>query len=205
MVRQGAGGAAAGTARQAVVKECEMRRSARVLGVLLMATGLVLPAGGVALAGADGGDNGRTDVVIAPAVYDLIQSADIAVETTGPATAGAFMGTLRAKFPIDEIQQGGDKITHDGGLRLSIADVSIKLAKYTILLSDGVVTGKAKGSEIGNAGRVPLFTLAATSDPDLGAVDLLLTDVAAGALNATFGTELSEGDLFGHATPRPND
>jgi hypothetical protein len=48
-----------------------------------------------------------------------------------------------------------------------------------------------------------LFTLATTDDPELGAVQLLLTEAAAGAFNATFGTSLAEGDLFGYATPKP--
>jgi hypothetical protein len=173
---------------------------------MLLAGGLLVGAGATAATAAPQAtpvDLGRTDVVIAPAVYDLIMSAGINVKPTGDATAGAFKGTVRAKFPISGIKQGGDKITHDGGLRFGLDGMRIKTARFTIMPSDGIVTGKASGSEIGRVGRVPLFTLAATSDPDLGAVDLLLTDTAAGAINATFGTDFAEGDLFGYATPRP--
>jgi hypothetical protein len=136
-------------------------------------------------------------------VYDVLQSAGIAVKPTGDATAGPFKGTIRAKFPITAVKHGGDKIIHSGGLRFSTPDVSIQTSKLTILVSDGIVTGNAKGSEIGNLGRVPLFTIAPTSDPDLGVVDLLLTETAAEAITATFGLDAFEGDLFGHATPRP--
>jgi hypothetical protein len=183
-----------------------MRGVPRLLGTALLAVALTATgtAASAASAASAGGDLGRTDVVIAPAVLDLIQSAGIDVAPTGAATAGAFMGTVRAKFPIRAIKQAGNKITHDGGLRFSTDDVAIKASQLTILVSEALVTGKARGSEIGAAGRVPLFTLAETTDPDLGAFDLLLTDTAAGAINATFGTSLAAGDLFGHATPRPN-
>ena len=115
------------------------------------------------------------------------------------------MGTVKAKFPISKIRDDGNRIDHKGGLRFSTDDVAISTKKFRIVVGDGTVSGKTKGSEIGSVGRVPLFTLAATDDPDLGAVRLLLTDTAAGAINATFGTALDEGDLFGYATPKPRD
>jgi hypothetical protein len=171
---------------------------------LSLAGVVAAPASAAATDDADG-NKGFTAVVIAPDVYDLLAGAGIEVAPTGPATAAAFMGTVKAKFPISKIRDDGNRIIHKGGLKFSTDDVDIATKKFRILVGQGTVSGKTKGSEIGSVGRVPLFTLAATDDPELGAVRLLLTDTAAGAINATFGTALDEGDLFGYATPKPRD
>lgn len=179
-----------------------MRLALRTLTASMLALGLA----GVAVAPASAADEqgqGKTFVVIAPAVYDLLAGAGIAVKPTGSATAAPFEDTVRAKFPITRISDGGDRIDHSGGLRFVGDDAAISAKRFRITLDDGGVSGKVRGTEVGSVGRAPLFTIAATDDPDLGAVRLLLTDAAAGAFNATFGTALAEGDLFGYATPQP--
>jgi hypothetical protein len=182
--------------------EAPMRLALRTLTASVLAIGLAGVAVTPAFAADDHGQ-GKTLVAIAPDVYDLLVGAGIAVKPTGDASAAPFMDTVRAKFPITNISDGGDRIDHSGGLRFSTDDVSISTKKFRITLDDGAVSGKVRGSEVGSVGRAPLFTIAATDDPELGAVRLLLTDAAAGAINATFGTALEEGDLFGYATPKP--
>lgn len=150
-------------------------------------------------------DMGETDVVVDPAVYDFLVGAGVAIAPTGAATAEPFGDTVLATFPITDISKKGNKIAHKGGVELSAGAIDIKLSSYTIRIDKTRVTGRASGSEIGNAGRVPLFKIQATDDPELGAVKLVLTKAAAGALNATFGTELAKGDDFGYATPMPED
>lgn len=181
-----------------------MRGVARALVPSLLALSLVgtavLPA---AAAPAAEDFEGRTYVVVAPGVYDLLAGAGIDLVPLGAAQAAPFKGTVRARFPITELGGGGNVIKHAGGLKFRTDDVKISAQRFKITLDAGTVSGKVSGSEVGDVGRATLFTLAATDDPELGAVRLLLTDAAAGAFNATFGTELAAGDLFGYATPKP--
>lgn len=147
---------------------------------------------------------GATQVAVDPAVVELLTSAGIAVAPDAPATAGPFKGTLAASFPITGYRLRNLTITHRGGLTFSAGDRSISVGSFEIELAKLRVTGTASGSVIGDAGRVPLFTLAKSTRRDLGLVTLKLTDTAAGALNATFGVDaFAAGDTFGYATPRP--
>lgn len=179
-----------------------MRVALRTLAVSVLALGLA----GAAVAPASAAEEdrqGKTFVTVAPAVYALLGGAGIALEPTGAATAVPFQDTVRARFPIIDIKDGGTRIDHKGGLLLSTDDVSLAIKRLRITLDDGGVSGKVRGSEVGLVGRAPLFTITTSDDPELGAVGLLLTDAGAGAINATFGTALAEGDLFGYATPEP--
>lgn len=148
--------------------------------------------------------SGSTKVVIDPAVATLITSAGITPTPTAPATAGAFKGTVAATFPITGYRFSNLTITHSGGLTFKAGSKSITVGNFDIELAKLRVTGTAKGSAIGDASRVPLFTIAPSSRYDLGLVGLKLTDTAAGALNTTFGVKaFKAGDTFGYATPNP--
>lgn len=148
--------------------------------------------------------SGSTQVVIDPAVAKLITSAGITPSPDAPATAGAFKDTVKASFPITGYRLRNLTIAHRGGLTFSAGGTSISVGNFDIELAKLRVTGTASGTVIGDAGRVPLFTIAKSTRRDLGAVTLKLTDTAAGALNATFGVQaFKAGDTFGYATPRP--
>ncbi|WP_262849560.1 hypothetical protein [Mumia quercus] len=147
---------------------------------------------------------GYTQVVVAPAVYDLIGSAGITPAAVGGAKAFAYKGTLAARFPITGYSVGKLRIKHSGGISLSAGSANITLRRFNIDLGRLRVSGKVTGSAVGNAGRVDLFKIRLTDRPGLGLVKLQLTGTAAGALNATFGVNaFSAGDTFGYATPRP--
>lgn len=147
---------------------------------------------------------GSTKVVIDPAVAKLVTSAGITPSAVAPATAGATKGTVAAAFPITGYRFSNLTITHSGGLTFKAGSKSITVGNFDIELAKLRVTGTAKGSAIGDAGRVPLFTIAPSSRYDLGLVGLKLTDTAAGALNTTFGVKaFKAGDTFGYATPNP--
>jgi hypothetical protein len=179
-----------------------MRHVLRTLATTIIVLGVAGFA--VAPASADELDGkGSTAVVIAPQVYEFLAGAGVEIDPLGSATAAPFMDTVRAKFPITAIRDGGSRIDHSGGLRFSVDGASISTKRFRITLDDGAVSGRVRGSEVGSVGRAPLFTIAATDNPELGAVRLLVTDAAAGAINATFGTALTEGDLFAYATPKP--
>jgi hypothetical protein len=174
-------------------------------GAAVAALGLALPTAPVANAdNSAAATHGNTRVAIARPVYKLLGSAGITVEPTGAATARAFRGTVAAKFPITKIRQHQQLFLHKGGLRFSTGDVSIRTRRFTVSTAKHRVTGLVNGSEIGNAGRVVLFTLHATDRPRLGDVKLELTRGAARALDVTFGVHaFSKGDTFGYATVRP--
>lgn len=69
-------------------------------------------------------------------------------------------------------------IKHVGGLTLTAGGTTVSLTNYWI--QRGVITGVVNGGD-----RLPLFDVTAPG----GVVTLDLTDVAAGALNATFGIQ----------------
>ncbi|WP_370615477.1 hypothetical protein [Mumia sp. Pv 4-285] len=180
-------------------------RSRRIVGGLIaLITSLGLVAVSTAPAQAESRQRtGYTQVVVAPAVYDLVAGAGITPKAVGGAKAFAYKGTLAARFPITGISLRKLKIRHTGGISLEAGSAKITLRKLTIDLRRLKVTGKVKGS-IGNVGRVNLFTIRRSDRPGLGLVQLRLTATAAGALNSTFGVEaFSAGDTFGYATPRP--
>jgi len=149
---------------------------------------------------------GETTVVVDPALYAFLLSAGVSVAPTGSATAEAFEDTVAAVFSITDITMDGNKLAHSGGLDFSAGEVNIEAKRYVIRLDLARVTAKVVGSEVGDAGRVPIFKIKDTDQPHLGAVKLVLTDTAAGALNATFGIDdFVKGATFGYATPEPEE
>ena len=145
---------------------------------------------------------GYTQVVVDPAVYQLIASAGITPSPVSPATAFAFRDTLAARFPITGVDAPAT-ITHAGGLTLAAGGATISLTDLDIELARLTVSGDVSGS-IGDVGRADLFTVGLSNRPGLGLLSLRLTATAAGALNATFGVSaFSAGDTFGYATVVP--
>lgn len=145
---------------------------------------------------------GYTQVVVDPAVYQLIASAGITPSPVAPAKAFPFRGTLAARFPITGVAAPAT-ITHAGGLTLAAGSATITLTDFNIELSRLTVSGNVSGS-IGNVGRADLFTLRLSKRPSLGLLSLQLTATAAGALNTTFGVSaFSAGETFGYATVVP--
>ncbi|WP_210414831.1 hypothetical protein [Microlunatus elymi] len=146
---------------------------------------------------------GYTQVVVAPAVYALIQRAQIAPAPLGSAKAGPYKGTVAADFPIVGYRLANLRIKHAGGLSLSTPQRAIELRNFSIDLGRAKVSARVSGS-IGDVGRVDLFTIRPSDHYSLGLVRLTLTQTAAGALNQTFGViAFSSGETFGYATPRP--
>lgn len=146
---------------------------------------------------------GYTQVVVAPAVYQLIAGAGITPAPVGGATAYPYRGTLAANFPITGFTVANLRLKHRGGLTLTAGNRTIKLRNFYIDLQRGRVSAKVSGS-IGNVGRADLFKIRFTDSLRLGLVKLTLTDTAAGALNTTFGVKaFAENATFGYATPRP--
>lgn len=146
---------------------------------------------------------GYTQVVVAPAVYDLIAGAGITPAPVQGAKAFAYKGTLAARFPITGYKLRNVQIRHSGGLQLSAGASTITVSDFNIDLARLRVSGKVRGT-VGDVGRVDLFKIRFSDRRDLGAVRLTLTDTAAGALNATFGVDaFAENATFGYATPKP--
>jgi hypothetical protein len=145
---------------------------------------------------------GYTQVVVDPAVYQLIASAGITPSPVSPAVAFPYRGTLAARFPITGVAAPAT-VTHAGGLTLAAGADTITLTDFTIELARLTVSGNVSGS-IGTVGRADLFTLGLSHRPWLGLLSLRLTATAADALNATFGVSaFSAGDIFGYATVVP--
>ena len=181
----------------------------KLLGILTaVATcvGLVVSTGSPATADTSSRSSSRglgyTQVVVDPAVYQLIASAGITPSPVSPATAFPYRGTLAARFPITGVAAPAT-ITHAGGLTLAAGASTITLTDFNIELARLTVSGNVAGS-IGNVGRADLFTLGLSHRPWLGLLSLRLTATAAGVLNATFGVSaFAAGDTFGYATVVP--
>ncbi|AWB92313.1 hypothetical protein C3E78_08935 [Aeromicrobium chenweiae] len=146
---------------------------------------------------------GYTQVVVAPAVYDLVTTAGITPAPLNGATAAPYKGTLAARFPITAYRLRGLQIRHTGGISLTAGSSTISLSNFNIDLARGRVSGVVSGT-VGDVGRVDLFKIRASDRAGLGLVRLTLTNTAAGALNTTFGVDaFAENATFGYATPRP--
>jgi hypothetical protein len=162
----------------------------------VLAAGLTAPATASTAAAAKG--EPRTRVAVAPKVVKLLTAANITPSTIGAATAFPFRGTLALRFPVTSVNQAGDVIRHEGGLRLASGHDSIALTRFWIDLGDGTVSAKVNGTA-----RVDVFTLGMHPNPRLGDVRLKLTGPAARALNATFGVHaFAKGGTFGFAAVR---
>ncbi len=180
-----------------------MRRTLMaMLMAVLVSVGLVAAGTGTAEAKTRK-QVGYTQVVVAPAVYDLVTGAGISPAPLDGAKAYPYKGTLAANFPITGYTLRNIRIKHSGGISLTAGAATIELRNFYIDLGRGRVSGEVNGT-VGNVGRVDLFKIRSTDRPGLGLVKLTLTDTAAGALNATFGVSaFAENATFGYATPRP--
>ncbi|MET0819937.1 MAG: hypothetical protein ABWY58_03155 [Aeromicrobium sp.] len=180
-----------------------MRRTMMaVLMAVLVSVGLVAAGTGTAEAKTRK-QVGYTQVVVAPAVYDLVTGAGISPAPLDGAKAYPYKGTLAANFPITGYSLGSLRIKHSGGISLTAGAATIELRNFYIDLGRGRVSGVVNGT-VGNVGRVDLFKIRFSDNARLGLVKLTLTDTAAGALNATFGVNaFAENATFGYATPRP--
>ena len=180
-----------------------MRRTLMVLLTTLAVSVGLVAAGATPASAATRQSSGYTQVVVAPAVYDLITGAGIAPAPLDGAAAYPFKGTLAANFPITGFSLRGLQLRHSGGISLSAGAATIELRNFNIDLGRGRVSGDVQGT-VGNVGRVDLFKIRFTDNFGLGVVKLTLTAAAAGALNATFGVDaFAEDATFGYATPRP--
>ena len=175
----------------------------RCLTAAAVAVALLVGAGGAPAQAEHARRLGYTQVTVAPGVYQLIASAGITAAPIDPAVAFPYRGTLAARFPITGYTWSSLTIKHRGGLTLSAGDATISLSSFHIELGRLRVSGAVAGSAV-NAPRVALFRIRYSDRYDLGLVRLALTNVAAGALNTTFGVNaFSAGDTFGYATPNP--
>lgn len=173
--------------------------AAVAIGFVALAGGAAAPAS--AATTPDAAKGGYTRVAIDPDVVALLSSAGISVAPTGDATAGGFKGTIAAKFQITAVKKGGTIIKHSGGLKFAAGKTTLSAKRFIISTKAGTVSAIVKGSKVGDAGRVVMFDLSASTMPNLGDFNLALTKTAADAFNATFGAgAVSAGDIFGYAT-----
>ncbi len=150
-------------------------------------------------------DGGATTLALDPGTAAALTANGISVRPVFPASAGPE----GVAFPIsrgelDTATLAGT-IRHRGGLAFTDGTTTVKVTRFVIDTSTGVLTAR-----VGRFGpSLPLLTLdasGATVDitPErvtLAGVDAALTAEAAAALNAAFGTELfAEGIPVGTAT-----
>ncbi|MEM1229131.1 MAG: PEP-CTERM sorting domain-containing protein [Pseudomonadota bacterium] len=158
----------------------------------------------------DGLTEVRLDEPVALAVLD----AGVTPSATGTGTFD--LNSLTFGFPItggdlSEAVIPGSTIEHDGsGILFTAGNISIEIGNFLINTTDLVISGfvrsinPATGSALDLAGGVPLFDLSTGSNVAGFPFILSLTGTAAGALNATFGTDLfSEGLRIGTAATGP--
>ena len=156
---------------------------------------------------------GRTTVTTGPGIAATLLKNGILPVVTWPGregivTRGGFAVT--ASFPVTggraSLAPLGGTVNHKGGLKFYNVNngTSLQVGNFIIDLSAGNLTGTVNGTST----RVPVFTLDLSkagisvkgSTVTFTNVGLVLTDVAAGALNQTLGTSLFAGGLrFGSA------
>jgi hypothetical protein len=98
---------------------------------------------------------GYTQVVVAPAVYDLVTGAGISPAPLDGAKAYPYKGTLAANFPITGYALRNIRIKHSGGISLTAGAATIELRNFYIDLGRGRVSGEVNGT-VGNVGRMSL-------------------------------------------------
>ena len=179
------------------------RRMTSLIGALALVSGATAATAAPSSAATAAAGMGGTRVAVAPALATYLGQAGIVPSTVGPANAKMYKGTLAVRFPIAGMANGGDRIKHVGGVALTGDHDRIALKRFWIDVKRGKVSGRVNGS-IGDVGRVDLFRLAKSQRPKLGAIRLVLTRAAAGALNQTFDVNrFDAGDNFGFATVKP--
>jgi hypothetical protein len=170
-------------------------------GVLVAAT-LAPPSASASERSREGSSHharlGYTQVTVAPSTLDALVSLGVTPGVVAPAKL-ASASPLAVRFPITGFSFENLRIRHSGGVTLTAGSTTVKLTRFNIDLGRLRVSGRVAG-----VGRVDLFKIRASDAPRLGAVKLVLTATAAGALNGAFGTTaLTENFLFGYGTPRP--
>ncbi len=184
-----------------------MKRTQQILTALVLALCAQL---GYAAAIEGGVTEVRLDAPVATAIID----AGVSPAPLG--SAGFEADSLTFSFPItggelsDEVIPGS-VIEHDGsGISFTAGDISIEIGDFVIDTTDLLISGfarssnPAQGDALDLAGGVPLFSLSTGSEVDGFPFIVSLTDTAAGALNATFGTDLfSAGLRIGTAATGP--
>lgn len=143
-------------------------------------------------------DRGYTKVTIAPSTLAALTSLGVSPGLVAPATVSKA-SPLSVRFPMVDYGSKKSVIKHVGGITLTAGATTVTITNLYIDLARGRVSG-----EVAGIGRVDLFKIRPAMNVRYGAVKLVLTSTAAGALNAAFGTTaLTENFLFGYATPRP--
>ena len=143
-------------------------------------------------------DRGYTKVTIAPSTLAALTSLGVSPGVVAPA-AVSKASPLSVHFPMVGYGSKKTVIKHVGGITLTAGATTVTITDLYIDLARGRVSGDVAG-----IGRVDLFKIRPATNVRYGAVKLVLTSTAAGALNAAFGTTaLTENFLFGYATPRP--
>ena len=134
--------------------------------------------------------NGILPLAVPPGRQSFGYSGGLTTSFSFPVTGGAVdLGTLAGTI---EHRGGITFLNVRNGKKLTVSD-------FVIDTRTGVLTGRVNGTDT----RVPVFTLdlsAATVSAKgkkvtVGNIDVLLTEVAAGALNQTLGTHVFAGGL----------
>jgi len=177
------------------------RRILRPIALLLAAFALLsvsaLPAD-AATTTRPGRQLGYTQVTVAPDTLAALTSLGVTPGVVEPGRL-ASADPLSVQLPITGYRVSNLRIAHAGGVTLSAGATTVTLTDFNIDLARLRVSGNVAG-----IGRVDLFKIRFSDRFDLGAVKLVLTADAAGALNQAFGTDaLTEDFLFGYATPKP--
>ena len=196
-----------------------MRALTRTIGRLAVVaavafTGVAVAAGPAAAKGSSTGLSGRTSVVTAPGIATTLLRNGILPIVTSPGSARlAYNGGLavRATFPVTggnpTLEPLGGQVLHRGGIKfVNLRNrTALEVGNFTIDLNSGQLTGAVnRGST-----RVPVFTLDLSRASitvtgnvvRITGVGLVLTDAAAGALNATLKVGVFAGGLrFGSAS-----
>ena len=150
-----------------------------------------------------GGNFGKTTLAVDSATLDALIGLGVAPGAVAP---GTLEGATYA-FPITNplpSALGSGKIRHRGGISLSAGATTVELTDFTIKLRKGLLFGRVNGSD-----PVALLDLDASRTETrarhgkvkIGPVGTTLTEGAADALNAAFGTTaLSDDTVIGDAT-----
>jgi hypothetical protein len=184
--------------------------------VLGLATVLALAPAASAQANRPGfSDLGATVVTTAPGIADALIGAGITPSGVGQTGVKLLTSNglqARFTFPITkntaDLASGTGDIRHGGGILLTSDSASLEIGKFDIDLAAGKVFARQVNFAYGM--RVPVLDLdlsglqVSTNGAGatvLSGITVKLDPVAAGAINATFGTALpTDGSLvFGRA------
>lgn len=141
-----------------------------------------------------------TRVAVAPALYRKLQNLGVTPSNTRGADIIVYNGTPAFRFTITRVANEGNRIYHVGGIKLSKGSHFITIKAPTVKVRQGYVSGKVvvNGDVVG---RTNVFKLKKSNRPGYGDIRLVLTTVAARAINHTFGIHrFSQGENVGFAS-----